>query len=78
MQQKQGAEGTYKSQFCILHVLMKKIFSTSFLSIIFFKITFDKIMPLAVKLMDLETVILSEISHTEKAKYSMASVIREI
>ena len=35
-------------------------------------------MPLAVKLMDLETVILSEISQTEKAKYPMASLKSEI
>ena len=42
------------------------------------KITFDETMPLAVKLMDLETVILSEISQTEKAKYPMASLKSEI
>ena len=35
----------------------------------------NKIMPFAAKWMDLEIVILSEVSQTEKDKYHMASLI---
>ena len=35
----------------------------------------NKVMPFAAKWMDLEIVILSEVSQTEKAKYLMTSLI---
>ena len=35
----------------------------------------NEIMPFAATWMDLETVILSEVSHTEKDKYHMISLI---
>ena len=39
------------------------------------RIKMREIMPSAATLMDLETVILSEVSQTEKEKYHMASLI---
>ena len=38
----------------------------------------NEIMPFAATWMDLETVILSEVSQTEKDKYQMVSLIRGI
>ena len=50
-------------------------FKNIFLKVILSLIKKNEIMPFAVTLMDLEIVILSEVSQTEKDKYHMISLI---